>query len=1105
LDLEEREELVRQRAPGIADQILNAAREAANEAEFRKPVGRVFEDFAEQVGVQLRAHEEYTLANGRADTVYNRLVIEYERPGSLREYNKYGHNIHAIGQAKTYIEDVAKKEHLKQHRMAGVVLDGLYIIFVRHFHETWIIEDPVEVNAHSIERFLRLLVSLSSGAALIPQNLINDFGSNTLTAQRSTRALYSALASTESELVLKLFEQWKTFFSQVSGYEERSARLAQRKELRAFARGMGVDPDEADPPTLFFSVHTYFAILIKLLAWLAVSRYGFRFGTSFARLVSLPSEELWSELQKMERGGIFREYGIRNFLEGDFFGWYLRIWDGSIDQAVRSVLQRLSDYNPTTLEVGPEQTRDLLKKLYQELMPRDIRHDLGEYYTPDWLAQRLLVQLDHRLFEALPPPGRDRDRVLKYARQVLLKKRFLDPACGSGTFLVLIVQKIKELAQHLMLSEQDVLNAILSNVVGIDLNPLAVIASRTNYLLALGGLLEHRQGDIDIPVYLADSILTPLMGSGLFEAGKYPVKTTVGVFEVPEQLATRERIDALANVLDESIEASAPADVVCKRVKAQARLSDQEYEHALPTLQRLYDQLRGLHAQGLDGIWARIVKNAFAPIFLERFDYVAGNPPWVNWESLPDQYRQDTKPLWVHHGLFPHSGMDSILGKGKKDISMLMCYVAMDKYLAGSGKLGFVITQSVFKTAGAGQGFRRFQLGSGAPIRVLHVDDLVQIAPFERVGNRTNVVVLQKGQANRYPVPYTYWRRAVRGKSVSVDATLQEAMDLTSRANFDAQPVEEGDPSSPWMTGRPGALKAVKKVLGASEYRAHAGAYTGGANAVYWMEIVGTRPDGLMVISNVTEGAKRAVDSVRAAIEPDLLYPLLRGRDVQRWQAVPSAHILMVQDPDTRTGIPEEVMSLQYPKTYAYLKRFEDILARRQSQAVRRLAERGAFYSIFAVGEYTFAPYKVAWTRVAKDIAGAVVGQARVHGVEVPVVPAETAVLVPFEEEGEAHYFCAALNSMAWRFVIVSTAVHGTGGFGSPNVLDKARIPRYQRENKVHVRLATLSRDAHQAAASGDGARLQRVEGEIDELAAQLWSLAPRELSEIKEGLTDLL
>ncbi|GAI50733.1 unnamed protein product, partial [marine sediment metagenome] len=154
----------------------------------------------------------------------------------------------------------------------------------------------------------------------------------------------------------------------------------------------------------------------------------------------------------------------------------------------------------------------------------------------------------------------------------------------------------------------------------------------------------------------------------------------------------------------------------------------------------LYESLLTLQRQGINGIWARIIKNAFAPLFNKEFDYVAGNPPWVNWESLPENYRQDTKPLWQEHGLFPHGGMDTILGKGKKDISMLMTYVAMDKYLKKGGKLGFLITQSVFKTAGAGQGFRRFRLGSGEHIQVQHVDDMVELQPFEGASNRTSVV-----------------------------------------------------------------------------------------------------------------------------------------------------------------------------------------------------------------------------------------------------------------------------------------------------------------------------------------------------------------------------
>jgi hypothetical protein len=82
------------------------------------------------------------------------------------------------------------------------------------------------------------------------------------------------------------------------------------------------------------------------------------------------------------------------------------------------------------------------------------------------------------------------------------------------------------------------------------------------------------------------------------------------------------------------------------------------------------------------------------------------------------------------------------------------------------------------------------------------------------------------------------------------------------------------------------------------------GLYTGGANAVYWVDIAYKRPDGLVVVRNITEGAKVKVDEVTEPIEPDLLYPLLRGRDVQRWKAEPSAWIIVPHDPEDAECVP---------------------------------------------------------------------------------------------------------------------------------------------------------------------------------------------------------
>lgn len=865
--------------------IQAAARASRNEADFRKQFSRVIEDFAKERDIPLLSREEYVLAKGRADAAYNRLILEYEPPGSLRSSLTHKHTAHAVQQVKDYIEGVAEKERQEIHRMAGVALDGNFYIFVRHVDGHFLVEEPVPVNERTTDRFLRLLVSLTSGKALLPDNLITDFGAGTLTAERVAKGFYDALRtklkSDGDGLLAKLFKQWQTFYGEVTGYGEGSTQIKHKKELVNFAAGMGIGAKELDPPLLFFTVHTYFSVLVKLIAYLALSRFLSGFGSRFGSLYSLDNEALEKEIKELEHGGLFRRLGIRNFLEGDFFRWYLEAWNDDVADAIRLLVTRLKDYDPGTLEVNPEAARDLLKRLYHYLMPRELRHDLGEYYTPDWLADRLLNQLGYN--------GDPR-------------KRLLDPSCGSGTFLILAIKRLKDrcLGKEGM-NEQQTLNAILGNIAGIDLNPLAVIAARTNYLLAIRDLMEHRTEDIDIPVYLADSIVSPEIGKTLFNKDRYTIKTTVGPLDIPSALKSRKQIDDLANLLGECVETDVKPEAFLARAKKQLAIAEARWEGrdgqgegAGEILGKLYGRLVELHDDGLNGIWAAIVKNYFMPLFIGQFDLVAGNPPWVIWDNLPAEYRNDTKPIWVRHGLFPHGGMDAILGKSKKDISMLMTYEVADALLKNGGRLGFVITQSVFKTAGSGQGFRKFRLGSGTRLSVLHVDDMVDFQPFEEASNRTAVLIVEKGEPAKRQVPYTVWQKTVKGKRIGYDLLLDEVSKMTRRLHYVAEPVDENDSSSPWLTGRPKAVRVIRKLLGKSDYEAHAGAYSGGANAVYWLQTLQDRKDGTLLVKNITDGAKREVDETQAIVESDFVYPLVRGGDVRKWKCQSSACMLLL-------------------------------------------------------------------------------------------------------------------------------------------------------------------------------------------------------------------
>jgi methylase of polypeptide subunit release factors len=1097
-----REQLIQryaQRLKGVLDEIVP---QSPNESDFRYRVNRVLDDFCEELGFEIELRTEYGLAGKRADSVFNRFVVEYKRPGELGDSLAHPKTSKAVEQLKEYLRRLARDERQDLARIAGVVFDGCFLVFVRYRDGNFAVERPVPATQATLERLLTWLSSTASGIALTAENLTRDFGIEQPRTQRILRALFNGLNAAlqrnaqnhpAKPMVDNLFRQWQTFFSQSIDYSEAFGGN-KLKQLQKWARKAGIGIKSADEAErLFFVMHTHFALLAKLLGYLAVSRLlAPRVGASPLGSWLGDSNTLQQSLNRLESGGVFRQLGIVNLLEGDFFAWYLYAWDDSIERALRGILQRLDEYDPTTLALVPEETRDLFKQLYHYLLPREIRHNLGEYYTPDWLALHLLQRTAPELFETPTPECESQ------LRQRVLNTRFLDPACGSGTFLVLLIARLRELGRDLLLPESELLDAILQNVVGFDLNPLAVLTARVNYLLAIADLLLHRKRDIALPVYLADSIRTPAQGHDLYSHDAYTFPTAVGAFEIPAALCRVGVFDRFCDLLEECVTTETTPDAFVQRVE---KLAPEGWDgHAAKRVKTVYDRLRTLHQQGMNGLWARLLKNNFAPLTVGPFDYIVGNPPWINWEHLPDAYRDDTKHLWERYQLAgTYKGGQPRLGAVKVDIATLMTYVVADALLKDGGKLGFVITQSVFKTA-AGAGFRRFELPTQhkqkRPLKVLHVDDMVELQPFEAASNRTAVLVLQKGQPTCYPVPYTVWRK-VEGARFSYDSTLDEVLAATQRHDWHAEPVDPRDSTSQWLTASPNALQAIRKVLSKACYKAHEGVNTGGANAVYWVQKICTHPNGDVVVQNITEGAKVKVEQVSMRVEPDLLYPLLRGRDVQRWHAQPSAWIIVPQDPNRPSrAYPEASLQVDYPKTYAYLKRFEKEL-RNRSGYKRILSRREKeFYGLMDIDDYTFEPWKVVWTRIG-SIQAAVVSSDRGK----VVIPQETITLVPCNSSEEAHYICAIVNSAVFQFAAESYSQKGGKSMGTMHLLDHIRIPCYDPSNPVHRRLAELSMQAHVIVARGDTARLGQVEKKIDELAAQVWGLTESEIDAIRQSL----
>lgn len=722
-------------ACGIAEEIRQAAQESITEEDLRIRVENILRRVCEPLSIPWARYELTTVVGQRrSDALYGNVIIEYEKPNSFKTvagFNK------AVEQLKAYIREEAQRARLHLKRFLGVALDGFKIGFVRYSVRLndWDVEKPVDVNSSSVLKLLEAIRGLAR-KPLDADLLIKELGPGSRIAKDAVKVFYKRVISARTERTRMLFDDWRRVFSQVCAYSP--------EKIRGLEEIYSIEKDKIDYEALLFAVHTYYALVMKLLAAEAAVLFGGFFLKSYTRKLEsayLRSvESLRQELKELEEGGIFVNLGIENFLEADYFAWYLDEWDDEVANAVIGVVKKLSEFEPGTAELEPDIIRDLFKRLYQNLVPKKIRHDLGEYYTPDWLAELLLNEVGFTVenFEKLAK---------EKGVEAPLELRLLDPACGSGTFLVLAIKRIKEYAsEHLL--EEKALAKIIRNVVGFDLNPLAVMASRANYLLALGELIRTATTPIELPVYFADSILAERRST--YAGIEYSLKTTVSTFSIPVAVIEKGVLGKALSLIEECVNHGYSQKEFKERATKELAILE---GNEIIGLSNLFMQILQLERAGKNRIWTRVLKNSFAPLFMGKFDFVVGNPPWIAWENLPSDYRDQIKQLFGRYQLIPKK----IQAQVKLDLSMLFSYVAIDRYLKENGIFGFLITQTVFVSI-AGGGFRRFIIPDGVPLKVLRIHDMVDLLPFEGAQNRTAMFIVKKGEQTTFPVPYIKWK-----------------------------------------------------------------------------------------------------------------------------------------------------------------------------------------------------------------------------------------------------------------------------------------------------------------------------------------------------------
>ena len=1009
---------------------------ASNEEEVRLAWVRSLESV---LGITFEAER------GKRDLSYNNVVIEFKGPGKFNGKTTSPAFREALHERLLpYILQTAEQENIDESDYIGIAIDDSHLAFAQVIDGDIACHNLLPVTGRTFEMVIQACRTCHR-RAVTASNLIEDFGHDSSRGIALMRALAEALADAENlrngKKILMLFEEWRTFYGQVADLSRE--QLKGINGTLRFARAN----NSTEVPARLFVVHTFNSLLTRLLAAEIVAAHGLASGRTFAGdIVAIEDDtELLRRLRAdIEEGGFFEATGLHGFVEEEIFSWYLDATShaghrSSIVTAIRDILTELSLYRTDKLN----HSRDVLRDFYQDLVPELLRKTLGEFYTPDWLVEFTVEQAGINDW---------------------IGTRAVDPTCGSGSFLVEMIRRKRAVADECKMSTESTVRMIMESVCGFDLNPLAVQASRTNFLIAIADLLKDTPGQqIEIPVLLADAVYSPARLPGPEESlVEYQIGSQVANLRIllPAELAfDRLTLDRVFEVMGELVEENADYEDCETALEKREVLTRQHLNDWRDPLRSTYDQVLNLHRRRWNGIWFRIVRNFFRSATAGQFDVIIGNPPWVRWSKLPDTYRDRAKPTCEQYDIFsdtPHHGGNEL------DISGMITYTTADKWLKPGGTLAFVITQTHFQSPSS-QGFRRFRIDPDYYLSPLSVDDMKALKPFPEAANKTSVAVFRKEtEPPGYPVPYRIWT-ASKGNTKAIPPTLGVAavMDRVTIQNCEANPV--GPEGSPWAVLPPGRFADVSRISGRSALVQGRKGITADLNAVYFVSVeASNETTGLLRVATRPDAGRTNIGATRSFwLEPDLLYPLLKGASDFETCYLHPRHDLFTFVPND--GITLEAhenarhrMDTSFPKTKNYFKTYEHWLRRRSTWSKRM--PNAPFYAVYNVGPYTFAPYKVIWAEQSRNFKAAVAAGREVPLLgQRPYVPDHKIFFVDFQEGAPAYFLCGLLACSLVKEFVESHNISIQVG----DIFKHMRLPSFDRKQGSHMRLAALVEQAH--------------------------------------------
>ena len=1036
----------------------------------------ILKNFNPEMANQYKS-EDILLSGGRTDATFQNISFELKKDNKFsnesgvnealygRDDRDHGLYDYLISNAGINGMDDSDDITRKLLNGIGVGFDGRKFIFARfipsskkNILNTSKVNIPIELNLNldfhfEIKDFqsglkrLFLILKQQNKRALNKKNLLAVLNTKSKFVRKCILNTYKEIEFNLNNIdgsnrVRTLYNEWNRVFGIMYGEDEEATDFTEVTSKIREAYGIQ-DDIEINSKMYLFSMQTFFNIFLKLLIY------------SFLSQLVNPGFSTKQELSKAEIDSLFDgtyDYGtnlVDNFFEAHFMEWFTYTCSGFEEEIVNDTLKIIDKFDLSTFVLKPENVQDILQEVYMELIPSEMRHLMGEYFSPDWIVEHVLDMAGY---------------------DGIIDKTLIDPCTGSGSFLTQSIKRII-LKKNGVLSKEDIVK-ITNNIVGFDINPISVVSAKANYILIMFSAFfdncdEEFGNPVSIPVFIADSILSPVVYTE--ENGDtLKLTTSVGELELPKFESFKkgnEFLKQLSYFIHEK-----PKYEVFKNLMLGKNLIK---EKDLPIVKKLFDKLYVLHRSGKDSFWPIILKNSFAPTMIgNKFDFVVGNPPWIAWKSMSKSYREGTLAIWQSYGIFEKNAYDK--KTTHDDFGMAVTYVSLDQYLKNDGIMVFLLPASFLKSTKGGEGFRKFEIvrnNQNIPFSVLSVHDFSNVSLFTIPAV---AIKFKKSVVMEYPMnDYNVFTQIGRKSKIDTHSNWEDVRKKLSVKVLSAQPVDMNNKQSAWLTLND--MSFANNVLDSTKpryYKGRKGIEPAGAKGVYILKEPCKSNNGLLKIENDITRQRRQdiIDKGinKGTIEEKYIYPMLGGRNIAKWKVKSNEFMLVPHTSHYKYGIPEEELAKECPETYLWLDFYHDELLKTRIQNGKFFNPKTQpFYRLDNVGEYTYSPYKVLWKEQTGSMSAVVVStyynsipkpNTDIFSEDKPIVVDSKVLMLDVYDEAEAYYVCGIINSPNVTDVIDGYAVSTNRGV---DVLKYVAIPKFDKNNDLHISISNLSKKIH--------------------------------------------